>query len=107
MRVIPVTPGLRSSARRVQLAGREYSLALRWSDFEGCFYLTISNAAGDVLVSHLRVVSQLRLIAGVGPLDSMPAGELSVLDGSPRPSDPTLTSLGDAHSLVFVEGVAA
>ena len=90
----------------MQLGGREFELGLRWSDFEGCFYLSISSASGEVLVASIRVVTNFHLIAGVGPLATMPAGELAVLDLGPRPSDPTLASLGDAHELVFLEEAA-
>lgn len=107
MRIIPIASGLRSSLTKTYLGGREYFLGLQWSDFEECFYLSISDANGSTLVTNLRVVSNLRLIAGVGPLGSMPAGELVVLDASPRPTDPKLETLGEQHRLAFIEGAAA
>lgn len=101
MRVIDIAPGNRASTRRVILAGQEFVIALRWSDFEGCFYMSIGDANGNAIVRGIRVVSNLPLLSPY-TLDRLPRGELSVLDSSPSPTDPTLSSLGERHTLVFI-----
>lgn len=88
------------------LGGREFVIGLRWSDFGGCFYLTLSDVAGNAVAANVRVVSNAALL--VGFLGSeLPAGDLWVLDPSPIPADPTLAGLGDTQGLYFVPAEAA
>lgn len=106
LRIIPIVPGNRASTRRVQLDGREYVLDLRWSDFEGCFYLTLKSAAAAVLVAGVRVVSNEPLLEGWHGSSSVPAGELVALDTRLSPADPSLDEFGDIVRLGYVEGAA-
>lgn len=106
LRVIPVVPGQRSSTRRVQLSGREYRIDLRWSDFEGAFYLALLTASGALLVAGVRVVPNLPLLAGRHGVDGVPAGELVAMDVRPSPADPGLDELGDVVRLTYWEPIA-
>lgn len=107
MRVIPIVPGNRSNSRRVQLSGREYRLDLRWSDFEGAWYLALRTAAGVLLVAGVRVVVNLPLLSGRHGVAGVPAGELVAMDVRPTPADPGLDDLGDIVRLTYWEPVTS
>ena len=103
LRAIPIVPGNRASSRRVQLSGREYRLDLRWSDFEGVFYLALYTAAGVLLVAGVRVVPNLPLLSGRHGVAGVPVGELVLMDVRPTPADPGLEDLGDTVRLTYWE----
>lgn len=103
LRVIPVVPGNRASSRRVQLSGREYRIDLRWSDFEGRWYLSLLAASGAVLVAGVPVSTLEPLLEGWHSIDGVPAGELVVMDTRRAPADAGLEDLGDVVRLTYWE----
>jgi hypothetical protein len=105
LRVIPIVPGNRASTRRAQLSGREYRIDLRWSDFEGIFYLDLYTAAAALLAAGIRVVSNAPLLAGRHGVDGVPPGELVVMNVRPTPSDPGLDDLGETMRLTYWEPI--
>jgi hypothetical protein len=104
LRVIPVVPGNRSSSRRVQLNGREFRIDLRWSDFEGRFYLSLLAASGAVLVAGVPVSTNEPLLEGWHAIDGVPVGELVAMDARRAPADAGLEDdLGETVRLTYWE----
>lgn len=101
---IPLAPGLPRYQQRTVLDGREYILALRWSQREERWYLDVSDANGALLVGAVKLVVGFPLLyrfcAGV---PGLPPGELMVVDERPHPGDPTLGELGDVAQLIYLD----
>lgn len=102
MKVVPLSPGGQSSwVQRTALGGVDFLLTLDWSQREGVWTLTLSDATESIISSHALVTSWLLLRRVTDP--RRPAGELLVIDTGGAGTDPTFASLGDRHKLVYLD----
>lgn len=102
--VIPVTPSVRSSRRRVILDGREYVIRLRWADRDAFWYLDLLDVDGNPLllgrplrVNHPLLEQFRQTVTG------LPPGELYAADTRATPADAGLDVLGDVVRLTYRE----
>lgn len=104
---IPCAPGGQSTwTQATALGGREYLLTFRWSQRSGRWTLDLADESGDAIFSGRALAPSLRLLRGVVD-DRRPPGDLVLVDQhSPREGldDPTFTSLGARHALLYVDG---
>lgn len=104
---IPCAPaGQAHWTQSTPLDGREYILTFRWSQRSGRWSLDVADEDGAAILSGRVLVPSMRVFKGV--VDTrLPAGDLVLLDQrSAREGldDPTFTSLGDRHVLVYLDG---
>lgn len=93
--------GRTSYAYRLALGERTYSYALRWVPQLAAWYLDLRDAQGTALLTGQRVV--LGALYGARLRDPrLPPGYLACEDLSGAETEPTLTSLGAQHVLVWV-----
>lgn len=101
---VPCTPnGEADWTQRTALGGVDFLLRLRWSQREGHWLLTVSDADGVAIASGVVLVVGVYLLRRV--VDSRrPAGELLVVDVSgANDVDPAFTDLGDRFALLYLD----
>lgn len=103
VRTINLSPGVPNTRQRVVLDGREYVLALRWSQREARFYLDLADATGAPLISAMKLLPGWPLLYRHRGIDGVPPGELMVLDPRPTPAPPGLDELGDVMQLAYID----
>lgn len=104
---IPCAPGGQTTwSQTTALDGREYLLTFRWSQRAGRWSLDLADESGSMIVAGRVLAPSLRLLRGV--VDSRrPAGDLVLVDqrgAREGLDDPTFTSLGDRHVLLYLDG---
>lgn len=100
MVVIPATPGSDSSwTERVTLDGTDYLLTFDWQARAGTWRLEIADQ-DEGLITVCKLVSEFPLLRRVVD-PRRPPGELVVIDTLSQGADPTFTSLGDRHLVVY------
>jgi hypothetical protein len=101
---VPCTPGGEADwTQRTALGGVDFLLRFRWSQREGHWLLTLSDADGAPIVSGVVLVVGAYLLRGVADT-RRPAGELLVVDVSgANDVDPAFEDLGDRFALLYLE----
>lgn len=105
IRIIPTTPGVAFSVRRVSLDGSEYVLRLRWNSREARWYMSLSDADDVLIVGGVKLVAGwplLRLVVDA----RRPPGQLVALDQA-GDADPNLDDLGTRVVLVYIDQAEA
>ena len=83
------------------LDGVTYTLAYRWNDTDGHWYLQVLDEPGQVLLAgDCRVVADWPLYSA--HTARTPPGFLIVLDTTGQQQDPGLADLGGRHQLFYV-----
>jgi len=108
---IPCTPGGESHwTQRTQIDGRDYILTFWWSQRAGRWSLDVADAEGGAIVSGRVLVPAFSALRGVRD-PRRAAGEIGLVDmqsgggtGLTAVDDPTFSSLGTRHVLVYVDG---
>lgn len=104
---IPCTPdGAAHWTQTTALDGREYLLTFRWSQRAGRWTLDLADQDGDMIVAGRVLAPSLRLLRGVRDT-RRPAGDIVLVDqrgAREGLDDPTFTSLGDRHALLYLDG---
>lgn len=100
---IPIEVGTPHQTVNVDLDGVTYTLALDWSTREECWYIGISDLAGVVLVSGVKVVVNWPLLHVMGLFPGVPPGELMAVDTAGTGADPDLTTFGDTIALLYLD----
>lgn len=104
---IPCAPGGQSTwTQTTALDGREYQLTFRWSQRSGRWSLDLADQDGAAIVTGRVLAPSLRLLRGVRD-SRCPSGDIVLVDQrSVREGldDPTFTSLGDRHALLYLDG---
>lgn len=104
---IPCIPdGQAHWTQSTALDGREYLLTFRWSQRSGRWSLDLADQDGDTIVAGRVLAPSLRLLRGVRDT-RRPAGDIVLVDqrgGREGLDDPTFTSLGERHQLVYLDG---
>ena len=101
---VPCTPnGSAHWTQRTALGGVDYLLTFVWSQREGHWLLTLSDADGSAIASGLCLVTAAYLLTRV--VDSRrPPGELLVVDTSgANDVDPAFEDLGDRFALLYLD----
>ncbi len=107
MNEIPCTPaGASRWTQRTTLAARDYLLTFEWSQRDGGWRLTVEDQDGVAITSGRRLSTGYPVLRGV--LDARrPPGDLVVVDtlasDTRAPEDPTFSSLGARHTLVYLD----
>lgn len=97
---IPLRSSLDYYNLDVDLDGRTYTLALRWNSRAEAYFLTVSNADGDVILAGRRVVVSWPLLSKFRGED-VPDGDLACVDRSGVFLDPGRGELGDRVSMLY------
>ena len=91
--------------QRTTIASRDYELTFRWSQRAGRWSLDIADQDGDLIAAGRVLVPGISVLRGVRDA-RRPEGEIVLVDtqeGTPL-DDPTFSSLGARHRLVYVDG---
>ena len=103
---IPCSPGGRSRWLRItDLGGRDYLLTFRWNQRAGRWVLDVATEGGDVIAAGRVLVPSMPVLRGVRDARA-PEGMLVLLDTQAEREgidDPTFTSLGARHLLVYLD----
>ena len=102
---IPCEPrGQALWTQTVTLGGRDYELTFRWSQRMGRWSLDVADQSGAPIVSGQVLAPGFGVLRG--SIDTRrPAGDLVLLDTQAPPiTDPSFTSLGDRHQLLYLDG---
>lgn len=104
---IPCSPGGQSRWLQItDLGGRDYLLTFRWNQRAGRWVLDVATESGDVIAAGRVLVPTMPVLRGVRD-DRAPEGMLALLDTQSEREgldDPTFTSLGARHLLVYLDG---
>jgi len=104
---VPCTPaGSSRWTQRTTLASRDYLLTFEWSQRDGAWRLSVADQDGVAIASGRRLSTGYPVLRGV--LDARrPPGDLVVVDtmasDTRAPEDPTFSSLGPRHALVYLD----
>lgn len=103
--VVAVPSGLARWRQRTVLEGTEYVLAFAWNQRETRWYLSVSDAAGNLLAAGIKLVVNWFLFYRYRSSSggALPPGELVVLDSRASPQDPGLEDLGATATLVYFD----
>lgn len=100
---IALAPGVPRSRQRVTLDGREYVLALRWSQREERWYMDLLDGDDVLLVGSVKLVVGFPLLYRFRAIAGLPPGDLIVVDGRADAVDPGLADLGDVAQLIYMD----
>lgn len=81
--------------------GKSYSFEFRWNDRAEAWFMTVGNGEGVPLVSGVRVVVNLPLLAPYSNPELPQGGHLIALDTTEANRDPGFEDLGRRVLLVF------
>ena len=103
MDLVPCTPGGISSWRqRTALDGRDYTLAFRWNQRDGHWYLDLATSLGVAIRSGMMLATSMPLLVGLTGT-TRPAGELIIVDTTGAVDvDPGFSDLGSRFVLMYV-----
>lgn len=90
----------------VDLEGRSYVFELRWNARAGLWFLTLRDAAGEVIVANRAVVLASRLTGGSAD-PRLPPGTIVAVDTGIENKDPGREDLGGRVLLVYAESTGA
>lgn len=104
--VIPSTPNGQSYWRQVTaLGGRDYLLTFRWNQRSGRWTVDVATESGNMIAAGRALVPLMPVLRGVRD-DRAPEGTLVLVDQQESAEglgDPTFTSLGARHVLLFLD----
>lgn len=104
---IPCQPGGQSHwTQTTSLGGNDYQLTFRWSQRAGRWALDLADSAGVPIVQGRTLAPLLRLLRGIRD-PRRPPGDIVLVDQRAAReglADPTFTSLGERHQLVYLDG---
>lgn len=101
--VLKVRPGEKDQRQRVALEGVEYILDLRWSSRASRWTLDLFAASGAAIYSGIALTLAEPLLGPLHLVTGMPPGELVLIDPRAERAAPTLATLGEIVSLVYVD----
>lgn len=101
---IPVRSGseFASYTQRSELDGRIYNFRFDWNEREGNWYLDLSDQDEVQILSGIKLVSSIPLIARIVD-ERRPPGELFIIDNQSPTTDPNLDSLGARHRFIYLD----
>lgn len=103
MQLVP-TPAGRPNARvRVALSGSTYTILWLWNARDRAWTFSISDADGVPLLSGVRVVLNVDLLATAAPSTRRPPYPIFVVDPTNTGVEPDLESLGGRVKVVYAE----
>lgn len=99
---LPLRAGIPHYRFRTTLGGADYGFTLRWNARDDYWYVSLTTAAGEPILSGSRVVLGMPLLRKVvSPL--RPPGELVAIDTSSRGLLPGPDDFGARVLLLYVE----
>lgn len=101
MQVIPFDAGQPRQVLQVSLDGTIYQLRLDWNTRSEQWSISIADAAGVAVVGGVAVVADYPMLRQYRHL-SLPPGLLMCVDMEGKAEDPTLSSLGGRHLLIYI-----
>lgn len=99
---IPVRAGVPHFREEVELDGVTYGLEFRWNERANGWFMSLSDAEGDVLLSGIRLVIDWPLLARFKG-ERLPRGHLVVVDTSGAGLDPGLHDFGTQRQLLYFD----
>jgi hypothetical protein len=98
---LPLQPGLLHYTVRVEFDTKEFLFEFRWNARASAWSMTITDAAGNVLLAGRRVVLGFPLLSRFRDL-RLPAGELLAVDTAGTEEEANMDDLGTRISLVYM-----
>lgn len=83
-----------------ELEGVSYTFAFRWNDRDGGWYMEISDATGDPIVSGIKVVIGI-LLLGRATSKLLPPGDLLAIDTAATNTDPGFEDIGRRVQITY------
>jgi hypothetical protein len=103
--VLPATSDAPWYDFEATLEGSTYRFELRWNGRSGAWFLSLQDAAGDVIAAGRRVVLGAQLL-GRSADARLPPGTLLAVDTSGTDEEAGRDELGERVQLVYVEAEA-
>jgi hypothetical protein len=100
--VLPAVSGVKHYDFSTDLEGSVYTFEIYWNERAEAWFLSVSDASGNAIVSGRKVVLGAPLL-GRAVLSSGPPGRLIAVDMSKEDREPGLNDLGDRVQLVYFE----
>ena len=100
--VIPVRPGVPHFREEVELERVTYGFEFRWNERANAWFLSLSDAEGNALVSGIRVVTDFPLLFRFRKA-GLPPGRLVVADTTGAGLDAGLHDFGLQRKLLYYE----
>ena len=97
---IPIPAEIIPFEEQVELDGTLYTFRFRYYSRDGIWRLTIIKS-GTVLLSGVKIVNTLDLLAQYRHLEDLPLGDIIVSDQNLLDSDPDDTNFGDSVLLMY------
>ena len=102
---IPCRPSVPHYQAQVALEGRTYTLTFRWNAREEAWFLSIGDAAGNIVLANRKVVLSFPLTSRFR-LPGLPPGEFVAVDTTGRGQEAGLSDLGERVQLLYVEAAS-
>lgn len=102
--IIPVSETTDSFIEQVDLDGLIYDLQFRWNERDNHWFMDIGRD-GVFLIEGIKLVNSPDLLNGLGRIEDLPEGVLSVEDLDGFYSDPDDTNFGDRVQLRYTEAI--
>lgn len=100
---IPIDATRLNYTQVVELNGVNYSMNFRWNDRAAAWFLTLSDAAGNVLVGGQKLtVDWIQFQTNLDP--RLPLGRLALVDTTQAGIEATADNFGTDVVLLYVEG---
>ena len=94
LQIKTLTDGTTHYTLRTNLDGVDYQFAFDWSEREERWYLGLYTAAGDLLCSNVKILTNWPMLSFYHYREGMPAGELMAVSLSQDSSPPGMFDLG-------------
>lgn len=88
---------------KVPLSGATYRITWQWNERDRCWYFSMRDPSDDLLVSSVRVVTNVDLLMWVPISVRRPPYSLLVLDPMGQNREPGFDTLGREIKVVYTE----
>lgn len=98
---LPLVPSVAYYDFYVTLSEREYNVLVQWNDRDDSWYMSVSDASGDLIVAGARIVLGRMIAFTADPRG--PFGSFIAIDTSGSGQEAGYDDLGTRVSVLYVE----
>ena len=102
VQIVETSPEQSNQTFIVSLDGVDFIVRLLWNTRAGRYFMTVSDAANDALITGRKVCADMPW-ASHETLDGIPAGQLWIRRPDDTGTDPGLRDLGASAFVMYVE----